>query len=220
MKLGVIGGLGPSEARQLHILGDGTRIEVRGIRPCDRDALRAAFQSLSPQSRYQRFLAQVNDLSDRTWRYLCEVDGRAHVALVALTAEAGGPVGVARFIRQAGDRATAEVAVTITDAHQRRGVGTLLLGLLVDAARERGITTLRAYALPSNEAIRRLMARHGALSWRHHGEEDELTLQLRPFTTPPSRACRCRPPRAASRPSSGPRRPPSTRRRGARRRRA
>lgn len=162
-----------------HVLMGGAVVRVRDVRPCDRDALRAAFHALSRESRYQRFLAHIPDLSDDLWRYLCEVDGRNHVALVAFTDDESRAVGVARFVRQSLDRSTAEIAVTIADAWQRRGLGTLLLAMLVDAARSRGIDAFVAHALPTNLAVRRLLAKHGALGLRNLGGESVLSLQLR-----------------------------------------
>jgi RimJ/RimL family protein N-acetyltransferase len=162
----------------MHVLPGGAVVRVRTLTPGDQNALRAAFRDLSPRSRYQRFLAPVTQLSDDLWRYLCSPDGRDHVALVAFTVHDGRAVGVARFFRLSIDRGVAEMAVTIADAMQRRGLGTLLLGALVDAARARGIRAFVAHALRSNLGVRRLMARHGALGARRLGGDDVLWLDL------------------------------------------
>ena len=160
---------------------------MRAVRPSDEGALRAAFHELSIETRYQRLLAHVHDLSDDLWRYLCDVDGRNHVALVAFAGD-GRLVGVVRFVRHALDPTVAEMAVTITDAYQQRGLGTLLLGMLVDAARERRIRAFVAYALPSNVGVRRLMARFGTLDSRRFGGEEVLWLQPR-ATSAETRTC-------------------------------
>jgi acetyltransferase len=153
-------------------------VRVRGVRPHDEAALRAAFHELSAETRYQRLLVHVQDLSDDLWRYLCHVDGRDHVALVAFRAEDGRLVGVVRFVRHALDPTVAEMAVTVTDSCQGQGLGTQLLGMLIDAARERGIRAFVAHALPSNVAVRRLMARFGALDSRFFGGDQVLWLRL------------------------------------------
>jgi RimJ/RimL family protein N-acetyltransferase len=163
----------------MHVLPGGMVVRVRGVRSYDEVALRAAFRELSAETRYQRLLAHVHDLSDDLWRYLCDVDGRDHVALVAFRADDGRLVGVVRFVRHALDPTVAEMAVTVTDSCQKQGLGTLLLGLLVDAARERSIRAFVAHALPSNVAVRRLMGRFGTLDARRFGGEEVLWLQLR-----------------------------------------
>jgi GNAT superfamily N-acetyltransferase len=144
-------------------LADGTWIHVRALLPSDEHVLRTAFRELSPRSRYQRFLGPVSELSDALWRYLCDVDGCNHVALVAFPADGSSAVGVARFVRQSTVPSVAEMAITVADAWQRRGVGALLLDRLVEAARCAGIDAFVAHALPNNIAIRRLLARRGPL---------------------------------------------------------
>ena len=159
-------------------LRDGALVRVRHVRPSDEGALRAAFRELSVHSRYQRFLGPVSELSDSLWHYLCNPDGGDHVALVAL-ADDLRVVGVARFIRLSTEPTTAELAVTIADAWQRRGLGSVLFEQLVDAARRRGIVSFVALALSNNVAIRRLMARQGHLDFRATGGERLLFLRLR-----------------------------------------
>jgi RimJ/RimL family protein N-acetyltransferase len=161
-----------------HRLSDGATVHVRHVRPSDERALRAAFRELSANSRYQRFLGPVSELSDALWRYLCDVDGRDHVAFVALGADGSQALGVARFVRQSSSPSVAEVAVTIADAWQRRGLGSLLVGVLVESARRAAIDAFVAYALPNNVGIRRLLARHGPLRVSVTAGEETIVVQL------------------------------------------
>jgi RimJ/RimL family protein N-acetyltransferase len=163
----------------MHALADGSTLRVRALRPTDQAALRAAFRELSPESRYQRFLAHMGELSDAMWERLCDVDGRDHVAVVAVTEDDSRILGVARFVRLALDPEAAEFAVTVVDAWQLRGVGSLLLGALAPAARARGVRSFVAYALPQNLGVRRLMARFGALGKRRLAGDEVLSLHLR-----------------------------------------
>lgn len=159
-----------------HVLKDGTRVTLRPITPDDADALRAAFARLSPESRYRRFFSSVNELSDATVHYLTNVDGRDHVAIVAvaesldLKKEEG--LGVARFIRLEKEPHVAEAAVTVVDDAQRKGLGRLLLTALSERARAVGIKTFRAEVLMNNEPMARLLVEAGAVMRR----TDEGTL--------------------------------------------
>ena len=131
--------------------GDGTRLLSRPIEAGDKAALDDAFSRLSSESRYRRFFAPLSRLSATDLRYLTEVDHHNHEAIVAFEPEAGAVVGVARFVRSE-DPAAAEVAVTVTDDWQGRGVATALLERLVARAREVGIERFVALILEENEA--------------------------------------------------------------------
>jgi GNAT superfamily N-acetyltransferase len=79
-------------------LAPGLDVMIRPIRPEDRHLMTAAFTQLTPQSRYQRFFAPVERLSDSDLTYLTEIDHSRHEALVAIDPEDGGIVGVARYV--------------------------------------------------------------------------------------------------------------------------
>ncbi len=145
-------------------LRDGTRVLVRPIRAEDADRLGAGLHRLSAASRYQRFHAAVADLSPQQLRALTAVDQVNHLAWIALDPVLPGEpaAGVARCIRLPEDRRIAEVAVTVVDAYQGRGLGTLLLGLLSQSAAAQGIRTFRAYVLEDNEAMLRIFRDLGA----------------------------------------------------------
>jgi RimJ/RimL family protein N-acetyltransferase len=136
------------------------------IRPDDREVLRSALQRMSPESRYRRFLAPLGELSDEMLRYLCEVDGVNHVAIVATTdsldLKTEEPLGVARFVRIEDEPEVAEVAITVGDWFQGRGLGKLLLATAAEAARERGIRKFRGEVLGSNAPVRHLLQEVGA----------------------------------------------------------
>ncbi|HVK74439.1 MAG TPA: GNAT family N-acetyltransferase [Kofleriaceae bacterium] len=134
-------------------LRDGTPVLLRLIRPDDKELLRRGFLRLSPESRYRRFFAAKVDLTPDELRYLTEVDGVDHVALGAVTADGRNGLGVARFIRLAGERGTAEAAIAVVDEIQGKGLGSLLFQRLVAAARERGVERFRCDMLGSNRGM-------------------------------------------------------------------
>jgi GNAT superfamily N-acetyltransferase len=133
---------------------------VRPIRPEDKAAVRGAFERLSDESRYMRFMTAVEELSDAQLRYLTEVDHHDHEALIAFEPGTGDGVAVGRFVR--GDEPTsAEAAVTVIDEWQGRGLGTALCNLLAERAREEGIHRFTALILATNRDMLDVLASLG-----------------------------------------------------------
>lgn len=122
-------------------------MHVRPITPEDADHLVAFDARLSPETVYLRFFTAKPTLSpEQAERFAC-VD---HEHRVALVAELGDLlVAVARYDREIGTD-SAEVAFVVSDDHQGRGIGTILLEHLASAARENGITRFVAETLPGN----------------------------------------------------------------------
>lgn len=167
-------------------LADGTHVTLRPIRPDDKEELSHAFARLSPASRYMRFHSFKHALTDDDLRYLTEVDGQDHLALVAvvpshdLKKDVG--IGVGRFVRDPNEPDLAEAAITVADDHQGKGLGKLLLHRLVDAARERHIRRFRAEVLAENAPMVHLLRDAGAQVVRVEG--GSLVLEV-PITPPP-----------------------------------
>src|SRR5947209_6631077 len=159
-------------------LRDGASIVIRPIRPADRQLLLDAFERLSPESRYRRFFGPMPELSNRELDYLTQVDHSDHEALVAVDADSGHIVGVARFIRFGGQKAAAEPAVTVVDDWQGGGVGSALLQALADRAREEGIGRFEAPVLAENARAIRVLEALGETSRRRAGREVTLTIDL------------------------------------------
>ena len=138
---------------------DGTRIAFRHIRPDDKGRLSAALGRLSPESRHRRFLMPKPRFSSAELRYLTEIDGFDHVAVVAVLAEDPDVfVAVGRFVRLREDPATAEVAIVVGDPFQGQGLGRALGRRLADEALERGVLRFSATLLGENVAAHRLLA--------------------------------------------------------------
>lgn len=135
--------------------------------PEDREAIREGYEQLSEASRYHRFLAAVPHLTDQLLDHLVdEVDGIDHVALVIFMLDDdnnGIPAGIARCIRYPGRPEVADVAVTVADEWQGRGVATALLAELM-RERPRGVTRLETTVAADNEASLAMLRRLGALT--------------------------------------------------------
>ena len=144
----------------LHELTDGTRVLIRPVEPGDKPRLAAAMARLSANSARLRFMAAKPSLSSAELRYLTEIDGHDHIALVAvLEADPARLVAVARSVRLADLPDTAEMAVVVADEWQGLGLGGALAEQLAAAAHHAGIRRLAAVMLAGNEPARRLMLR-------------------------------------------------------------
>jgi RimJ/RimL family protein N-acetyltransferase len=93
-------------------------------------------------------------------RYLTEVDHHDHEAIIAFDPGGHETVGVARFVRLP-DPSQAEVAVTVIDDWQGRGLGTALCNLLAERAREEGIRRFNALLLAGNDQMHDVLASLG-----------------------------------------------------------
>jgi len=144
------------------VLRDGSVVLIRQVRSTDGPLLADGFARLSPRSRRMRFLGAKTTLSAADLRYFTEVDHHDHEAIGALSAADGRGVGIARYIRDADDPQAAELAVTVVDDWQGRGLGTELLCCLSDRARQAGIHRLTALVAAENVAMAGLARKLGA----------------------------------------------------------
>ena len=106
-------------------LADGSRALLRRLRADDAERLRTGYILLSEESRRLRFFDQA---SEPRLGFLDQLDAKDHVAWGALDAKApdGVFMGIARYVRSAPETDAAEVAITVLDPWQSRGVGILL----------------------------------------------------------------------------------------------
>ena len=148
------------------LLPDGTPAMIWPLLPTDVQALRHAFDRLSGESRQRRFLSVLGELDDSMIRQLVgTVDGIRHVALVLTVFPPDGeegPVGVAHLLQYSADPATADIAVTVADDWQGRGVGSALVAALLQ--RPPAVRRLRTVVDPVNRASLMMLARAGRLS--------------------------------------------------------
>jgi RimJ/RimL family protein N-acetyltransferase len=144
------------------VLRDASVVLIRQVRSTDAPLLAEGFARLSPRSRRMRFLGAKTTLSEADLRYFTEVDHHDHEAIGALSAADGRGVGIARYIRDDDDPQAAEVAVTVVDDWQGRGLGTELLSRLSDRARQADIHRLTALAAAENVAVAGLARKLGA----------------------------------------------------------
>jgi RimJ/RimL family protein N-acetyltransferase len=157
-------------------------VTIRPIQADDTERLQLSHDRLSPESRYRRFMSAKPHLTAADARYLVDIDGCHHYALVATVAEPEGEaiIAVARFVRQPDDPRAAEFAIVVGDQWQRQGLGGELLGRLADAAVTRGVERFRAAMLTDNVAIHCLVGRFaGTVTHRtRSGNLSEVEFEL------------------------------------------
>jgi RimJ/RimL family protein N-acetyltransferase len=142
----------------LRELTDGTSVRIRPVEPADKPRLEAAMARLSAESIRRRFLVAKPSLSAAELRYLTEVDGSQHIALVAvLDADPEQLAGVARCVRTEPGGETAEFAIVVGDELHGRGLGTALATALAERACAAGIRRFTATTLADNAAVAALL---------------------------------------------------------------
>lgn len=132
------------------VLRDGATANLRPVIPTDRDALEKMYAGQSERTIYLRFFTHKPTLSDKELTRFTTVDHSNRVAFVIMLGEE--MIGIGRYDRTQ-DPQEAEVAFMISDAHQGRGIGSILLEHLAAAAQERGIDRFSAEVLPQNRKM-------------------------------------------------------------------
>jgi GNAT superfamily N-acetyltransferase len=157
------------------ILRDGGVIEIRALRPEDEAGMLAAVERTSAQSLQRRFFVTKRHFSDKERTYFMEVDFAKHVALVATALENHRPVivGGGRYIVFEPGRA--EMAFTVVDDWQGRGIGSILMRHLIHIARDSALGELTAEILPENAAMLKVFDKFG---FRPAPRRDPQTVHL------------------------------------------
>jgi GNAT superfamily N-acetyltransferase len=168
------------------LLRDGTLVVVRHQTREDRPRLADFFAGLSPRSRYQRFFTGMPaKLPSPILDALADVDGERHVGLVAVQGDR--ILGAARYLRRADAPAAADVAFTVADELQGRGLGGLLMRELQAHARCRGIKRFHFDALATNDAALTVAGSLGA-RLRNDGSTVEGVIYIESGAETPSRS--------------------------------
>ena len=116
-------------------LPDGRVVQVRPLEPHDRAGLAAAVSRLSDQTRYLRFATPKPRLTERELDFLLDVDHHSHEAILALDPSTGHGVAVVRYVEVSGEPEAVEIAATVADDWQGRGLGRALLEQLASRTR-------------------------------------------------------------------------------------
>lgn len=145
-------------------LRDGTEITIRAVRPDDRDRIVHAFSELDQESIYTRFFTNRSALSEAELAHLETIDFINEVMLVAAIERDAAEIiiGGARYVALPSQNGrVAEIAFTVEEDYQGRGIAKLLLTHLIGIARESGIGCFEADVLATNRPMRAVFARCG-----------------------------------------------------------
>src|SRR5258707_6338166 len=148
-----------SDFSAIEHLRDGREVEIRALRPDDKDDMLAAVGRTGMKSLQRRFFAVKRGFSEKEIAFFMNIDFSNHVALIALADEDGRRViiGGGRYIVVEPGRA--EIAFVVIDAYQGQGIGTLLMRHLAAIARSAGLKELIAEVLPENMAMRKVFSK-------------------------------------------------------------
>jgi GNAT superfamily N-acetyltransferase len=140
-------------------LRDGAVVEVRPLERSDREVLDRTVMRLSDRTRYLRFAAAKPRLTARELDFLVDVDHHDHEALLAIDPATGRGIAVVRYVRA--EPGVVEVAATVADDWQGRGLGGALLAMLARRAREEGHRVMRASVLAANDPSISMLRKNG-----------------------------------------------------------
>jgi len=164
-------------------LRNGTPVQIRVVRPDDKDKVVAAFGKLDRESVYTRFFSFKKELDDADLKLLHADGGRGGIALVVTLGAGGDEIVIAgcSYVAQtaADGKRAAEVAFTVEEDYQGQGIAGMLLAALVEIARAQGIDRFEADVLASNAAMLGVFRRSGLpLTTKREGGVLRLVMDL------------------------------------------
>ena len=153
-------------------------VEVRPLERDDRAGLAAAVERLSPRARYLRFASPKPRLTERDLDRLTDIDHHRREALLAIDPRTREGIAVARYAELPDEPGVVDVAVTVGDAWQRRGLGSAMLARLIARVREEGHRAARADVLAENAGSRAMLRSAGFQGRGSAGGLLQLELRL------------------------------------------
>jgi acyl-CoA synthetase (NDP forming)/GNAT superfamily N-acetyltransferase len=141
------------------LLSDGSTVHLRPIRPADAPAIVEFHSRMSDRTRYLRYFSPYPRIPERDLERFVNVDHADREAFVTVSGDRITAVG--RYERLGPDSPDAEVAFVVEDAHQGRGIGSVLMEHLAEAARANGISRFVAEVLPQNGGMLRVFSDFG-----------------------------------------------------------
>ena len=157
----------PARYEQVWPMRGGGEYTVRPIHPNDAQMLQALVQSLSPESRYFRFVSSMTQLPPPMLARFTLIDYDREMALVAVHKQRAAAtdgsiveteriIGVSRYVTNP-DQSSCEFSLVVADAYAGKGIGSRLMECIMDVAREKGLSEIDGLVLTNNPGMLKLM---------------------------------------------------------------
>ncbi|MFT6268883.1 MAG: acetyltransferase [Alphaproteobacteria bacterium] len=161
-------------APHLHYMIEEQEVTIRPMSDMDEDMEVNFFNNLSPTTKYFRFMEGIRELSPAMVKQLCDIDGKYAMAFIATIREPDGEkqIGVGRYSRgtyETDSEAGVEMALTVADDWQHKGIDKLIMKPLTEYAKNNGIKKLYTFEFAENAAM------------RHIAKELEMTAKADPL---------------------------------------
>ena len=157
-------------------LRDGREVLLREARPTDEEELLQAFDRMSPEARYMRFMSSIRHANvDRLRAVLASLPGAGCVVVATVAAPDGIDIVGASSFMLLPDGRSCEFAISVSGSWNGAGLGRVLLEEIVALARRRGLDTMKGYILSTNTPMLRLAARVG---FESHRDPDDATVRI------------------------------------------
>jgi acyl-CoA hydrolase/GNAT superfamily N-acetyltransferase len=174
----------PAQYETTIMLKDRSKVFLRPIRPDDEPMMKEMFYSFSERTRYLRFHGPMKAFPHNRLQVFCNVDYDEEMALIGVVGQPGEEevVAVGRYLVEHADN-SAEVAFTVRDDWQNKGLGTALFNKLVEIGREKGIRLFRAEVLTENAPMLSVFHHSDcAVSTSTEGRIVSVTIDLTPIS--------------------------------------
>jgi len=150
-------------------LKDGTEVTLRPVKPEDEPLELEFIRGLSTETSRFRFFQIIRDLPHDALVRFCNIDYDREMAIIAEKREGDRTIeiGVSRLIIDPGKR-RGEFAVVVADNYQGRGLGTKLVDMLIEFAREKGLETIYGTVMSENVKMIQLCEKLGLSTRREH----------------------------------------------------
>lgn len=152
---------------------DGQIVTIRPIRPEDAEMEQTFIHSLSPESRYLRFMNAIRELSTMQLVRLTQIDYDREMAFVAVISDPAVEIGVARYVTNP-DAESCEFAIVVADAWHGKGLARQMMQTLIEAAKNRGLKYMTGDFLSENSRMIHFVQTLGFTITRH---PDDSTLK-------------------------------------------
>lgn len=162
----------PRHFEQSVVLRDGTPVRIRPVRALDSERVQNFVRGLSEQSRRTRFMSNIKELSEEVLVNFTRLDYDRDMALLMINQE-HDILGIARYAADP-DLSACEFAVTVSDAHQGKGIATILMNSLFYVARQQGFKTMYGEVLANNTNMLAMSAKLGFI--QQAADDDEIVI--------------------------------------------